>query len=460
MIAQPPGLSLEQWDVRYEALRAAGLREPWYGGPLRRHVDDGDVRLRVLRFDDSAAALRLWNFLLTEEERLHQARAEGRLLVGTMKDLGTVSVIAYALEHVRAFCPDGAWWIPCVMEQEADLLAIADSLGINDSFCPVRAMLGAFVSGAHFPRPDVLTCCVGATCDDFSAIAQRLEHLGIPIVWWEMPPLRAPEPGEDAVRLPGGVIGPASQVRFVHGELDRVRRVIEERAGARLDDAVLAASVEHANEVRRRLAALRRLVFAAPASPLPALELMIAEMLSIHYCSDRDETLAVLDDLLVEADARVRSGRDLGVPDAVRVFWVNPVADLRVMNLLEECGGRLCGTDFMVAHALAPIPEDVDPLTALARLALTDPMVAPAGARASRIAADADEYRAEAVVVNRIPGASHCATEGEVIADALRARLGLPVVELEVPSVSDALRSSLQTRLEALIETARARRRR
>ena len=74
----PRKLTLEEWDDRYAQLRRAGLREPAYGGPLRRHVSTaGDLRLRHLRFDNSAAALRLWNFLLTENERLRQARAQG-----------------------------------------------------------------------------------------------------------------------------------------------------------------------------------------------------------------------------------------------------------------------------------------------------------------------------------------------------------------------------------------------
>ena len=74
MIPTARRISLDQWDGRYAELRAAGMEEPQYGGPLRRHVADGDLQLLRLRMDDSAAALRLWNFLLTEEERLRQAR--------------------------------------------------------------------------------------------------------------------------------------------------------------------------------------------------------------------------------------------------------------------------------------------------------------------------------------------------------------------------------------------------
>ena len=67
MMEHPQRITLDQWDLRYAELCRAGLREPVYGGCLRRHVEDGDQRLLTLRMDNSAAALRLWNFLLTEE---------------------------------------------------------------------------------------------------------------------------------------------------------------------------------------------------------------------------------------------------------------------------------------------------------------------------------------------------------------------------------------------------------
>ena len=102
----PRKLNLEQWDERYEQLRRGGLRQPCYGGPLRRHVArEKDFRLQQLQFDNSPAALRLWNFLLTENQRLRQARESGEKIVGAMKDLGTVPVMAYALPGVRAFIP-------------------------------------------------------------------------------------------------------------------------------------------------------------------------------------------------------------------------------------------------------------------------------------------------------------------------------------------------------------------
>jgi benzoyl-CoA reductase/2-hydroxyglutaryl-CoA dehydratase subunit BcrC/BadD/HgdB len=457
--AEPRQIDLQQWDREYERLRAAGMTEPVYGGPLSRHVADGDTRLLKLRFDNSPAALRLWNFLLTEEDRLRAARDSGKKLVGAMKDLGTVPVMAYSLDNLVAFYPDGAWWIPCVMEHNAGLLQIADSLGVDESFCPVRAMLGAFVTEAHFPIPDLLTCSVGATCDDFSAIAQRLNGLGYPILWWEIPHRRRAEAGEQGVTLPGGFSAPESQIEFVKSELLRVKAALEELSGRSLDDEMLATGIAKANIVRDLLARLRHLAFTSPSCPMPALEMLIAEMLAIHFCSDRDETILVLSELLAEVARRVAAGVGHLSSEAARIFWVNPVADLQAMNLLENCGGRICGTEYLFAHALDPIPTTIPPMEALAQMALADPMVGSAFDRAARIVADIRRFGAEAVIVSRIPGASHCALEGEIIGRVVREECGLPVLEIEVSSITDATQATLCTRLEALVETVRDRRR-
>jgi len=454
----PERITLEQWDLRYRRLLKAGIKQPGYGGPLGRHVHDGDQRLLKLRYDNSTAALRLWNFLLTEEDRLRQAWVAGKKLVGTMKDLGTVPVMAYSFRNLVAFYPDGAWWIPCVMELSAGLLKIADSLGIDESFCPVRAMLGAFIKGTHFPVPDQLICSVGATCDDFSAIAQRLNGLGYPIYYWEIPHRRKPDPGEEVVNLPGGFTAPKCQVEFVKSELERVQNVLEETSGEQLDENKLSAGIKQANQVRRYLAELRRLAFTAEPCPIPALEMLITEMLAIHFCSNRQETIEILQELLEEVKARVKEGLGVLETGAAKIFWVNPAADLQVMNLLEDCGGRICGTEYLFTHALDEIPENVPGLQALAQMALADPMVGSSMERAERICTDIRRLGSEAVLISRIPGASHCALEGEIIRDFVQDSFDIPVLEIEIPPVTDSMHPTLCTRLEALVETIKARR--
>jgi len=130
----------------------------------------------------------------------------------------------------------------------------------------------------------------------------------------------------------------------------------------------------------------------------------------------------------------------------------------RVMNLLEDSGGRLAGTEFLFSHALDGIPEDLPPMEALARMALADPMVGPSADRAARIERDARAFGAEAVLVSRIPGASHCTLEGAVIARVVREELAIPVVEIEVPPLADPVRPTLRAQLEALVETVMERR--
>ena len=454
---RPSQITLSDWGVLYDRLQVGGLVEPPYGGRLSRHVADGDTRLLDLVYDNSLAALRLWNFLLTEEQRLNEARSAGKWIVGTMKDLGTVPVMAYSLPNVVAFYPDGAWWAPCIMKLGSGDLEVADRLGIDESFCPVRAMLGAFVNEVHFPRPDLLVCSVGATCDDFSAIAQRLNGLGYPVLWWEIPHRRHPDPSELAVSLLCGFTAPRAQVQFVRGELERVRTALENLTGQKLDDRGLAEGIRQANRFRKLLDELRVLAYTSQPCPMGALEMLIAEMLAIHFCSDRSEGIVVIGEMLEEVRRRVQAGDGVLKADAVPVFWVNPVADLKVMNLLEQSGGRLCGTEFLFCHAMEEIPEDLEPMEALARSALSDPMVGPVADRAERICRDCIRFGARAVVISRIPGASHCATESLVIGDVVGRRLGLPTVQIEVPPVSDPDEPAIRTRLEALIESARGR---
>ena len=61
-------------------------------------------------------------------------------------------------------------------------------------------------------------------------------------------------------------------------------------------------------------------------------------------------------------------------------------------------------------------------------------------------------------MISRIPGASHCATEGETIARMVESSMHLPTVQIEVPPLSQPIAPSLRTRLQALIETAAGRR--
>lgn len=436
-------ISIDEWDKRYTEIKGQ-IEEPPFGGLLSRHIRAGDYRLNSLTMDPSPEALNLWNFLLTEEDRLNSARAEGKTIIGTMKDLGTVPVLAYSCDNTIAFYPDGAWWIPCIMELSAGLFDIADAMGIDESFCPVRAMLGAFANENHFPRPDALICSTGAICDDFSAIAQRLQGMGFPIHWWEVP-RRGSRSEEREEQLP-----------LVLDELHSVKEIIEAKTGQEITDVRLSTAIRQANRIRLTLEQLRETVFTAPVTPIPALEMLICEMLIIHYCSDADWAEKILDQLLQLARKRREENCGFFGKEAVKVFWVNPVADLKAMNMLEESGGRICGTEYLFSHALDQLNESVSPMTALAKAALSDPMVGPTEERAERIIRDIKKFGSEALIVSKIPGASHCTIEGTIIAERVAQECNIPTLQIEIPPLCDSMGPSIRTRIEALIESVRS----
>jgi hypothetical protein len=404
-------------------------------GLLQRHAQGGDKRLLHLSFHLSPASHDLWNFLMTEEERLHACRKAGTLIVGALKDLGTVPVLVNAYANVVAFYPDGAWWLPCFKEQSTNLLSVADALGVGEGFCPVRAMLGAFETGCHFPIPDLLFCSTGAICDDFKAIAQRLVERGHPIHFWEMPHVREAHAGEPALELQNGLRVPVLLQEVVLDELRQIAALLSAYTGERMDDEKLRLAIRRSNHIRGLLSRIR-------ASALPSLERLVCEMMAMHYCSDYACCEAVLAQVAEEAETLKPDER------LKPVYWVNPVADLRAMNLLEEAGGRLCGTDFMFTHALSLLDEAVDPFDTLARMALADPMAGTIRARMQACLADAKRCGAKGIVVSRIPGASHCAFESAILASLS----DLPLLEIEIPSLTDPCEPSLMTRLQAFIE--------
>ena len=266
-----------------------------YQGAIMRHADAGDLRLFKLAYHLSPASHDLWNFLMTEEERLHHARAAGKIIVGAMKDLGTVPVLVNAFENAVAFYPDGAYWLPCFKEQQTRLLDVADALGIGEGFCPVRAMLGAFELKCHFPIPDITFCSTGATCDDFKAIAQRLVERGHPIQFWQMPHVRTAENGEKATELPNGCRVPTVLVDIVESELSKITQTLSVRLSETMTEEKLHGAICRSNRVRKLLGRIRN-------GNLPSLERLICEMLAIHYCSDYELCEKVLTRLVDDSD--------------------------------------------------------------------------------------------------------------------------------------------------------------
>ena len=222
------------------SLRATGLRRA-ARTRLRRAAAparpaEGDLRLRQLRFDNSAAALRLWNFLLTENERLHAARAKGEKIVGTMKDLGTVPVMAYRAAGLAGVLP-GRRLVDALPDGVQRRAAGAGGrAGHRRLLLSGAGDAGRVRRTAALSAPDLLICSVGAVCDDFSAIAQRLEQPGLPrSSGGKCPAAGRRSPAKPACVLPGGSERAASPGRMRAGGTGARRPGVERtrRAAAR-----------------------------------------------------------------------------------------------------------------------------------------------------------------------------------------------------------------------------------
>ncbi len=417
----------------------------------------GDLLLRRLMFDSSPEALRLWAFLFSEKDRLFLAKNSGARIIALMKDLGQTAVLAYAFPGQLSFYADELWWAPCFAES-THLLVHASELGATEELCYVRAVLGAMKTLDYFPRPDLCVAGVGACCDDFSAVMQLVEGMGIPVHWWEM---TAPVPGGSADVTPfGGVPYSARDLDYLKAQLAGVVSALEETTGVRCTDGMLAASVALFNRLRGMVRELRELVYQADRPPLPGLEMYLAEFIAIHTCSDPAECFPVLSGLLDVARERLAAGRSPlpGDEPPLRVYWVFPPTDASLITLLEELGGCIAGTDYFINHAFLPLRTDTDPITAVAENCFDDRLLCPPSMRARAIVNDIRHFRAEGVLISGIFGASHCAWDDRVIQEAVQRETGIPVLSFDVPYSPGRISEQVRSRIEAFMDILKQRR--
>jgi len=451
-------------QYRRQCLSPQSLSQPLdYLQPLSLYANAGDHLLSRLRFDPDPAALRLWTFVFSETKRLFAARKAGMKIFAAMKDLGTIPVMTYALPHTVTFYADEFWWSPCLM-QDTRLLDVAEELGCHDQCCYVRAALGAYELHSHFPEPDLSIAAVGSCCDDFSAIMQLIAARGHRTVFWDLPLRKDPAAHIRHQEFSRNFAGQSwyqhSALDFLLQQFRHVKLSVEQVAGRSITDEMLATSIAFANRVRALVREIRDLAYGTVPTPLTGLESMLCEFLAIHYCSDPLQCLAVLENVLDMVRHRVRLGQGVLSSQAYRTVWAMPCTDPSILQLWEQLGGCVAGTEYLISHSRYQIRSDVPPLQALAEAALNDPCIGSTAFRAQRVVEQVRKYHAEAVIIPGIFGASHCSYEIREIAAAVQSQCGLPVLAFEVPFSAHAVSAQVAARLEAFAELLEDRRRR
>jgi len=451
----------QEYEARCRFLRSAVPGGVPYLFSPHEYACRGDSLLSRLRYDSSLEALRLWAFLFSEKDRLFLAKRAGWKILAAMKDLGLVPALTYAFPESLTFYADELWWAPCFAE-EPHLLDEASKLGATEELCYVRAALGAMTTLDYFPEPDLCIAGVGGCCDDFSAVMQLIERQGRRVHWWEMvtrldDPACAPT--EDYTRTSqGGTPCQTSAIRFLEGQLEGVLRAVEAVTGHVVTPPELERSRGLFNRLRGQVRELRELVYGARKPPIPGLEMYLAEFVAIHSCSEPEESPNVLDDLLGLARRRLEKGESPLPPDPLRVFWVMPPTDASLVTLLEDLGGCVAGTEYMITHSFLPLATDRSPVEAVAENCMDDLMAGKPSRRAERIINDARRFGAEGVIFTGIFGASHCPHEEPLIAGMVEKELGIPVLTFDVPFSPGRISEQVMNRMESFADLIRTRR--
>jgi hypothetical protein len=462
----PKRISFDEWLALFEQVpdelieqhHYYGNRDAWskYLFPPQTFAIYGARHLRRLKFDNSLAALRMWGFVQNETERLFRARQTGRKVIATMGDLGAVPVIVNSFPGCVAFYPDCIWWTPFVMESKV-LFDAAAELGIGDATCFSRAALGAFAKHSYFPDPDLVIASTGASCDDYSGVEQLAAGIASDVLWVEEP-FRKECPGAHGacLRTQSGVRYEPELRDLLVEEYRRVVARMEKLTGHRLTADELRTGVSRANRIRRTVRRLRELAFRDGA--LAALEMMVVEFGNLHYYADMDEWAAILGHLCETAEQRRVASQSIVDGDALRIVWVTPPADPLLLTFVEDQGARVVGTEYVINQAIEPMDESLEPLAAVAESFMAASLIGTSRARAEAAARQARENQAEGVIISGILGGSHCAMESRLIADHIKAELGLPVLEFDVAPPAREVDRQVQTRIEAFLELVRSRR--
>jgi len=414
--------------------------------PPSTHVVYGNRLLRKLKFDNSQAALRLWGFVLSEAERIYRARQAGLNVVAAMGDLGAVTPLVYSFPDTIAFYPDCLWWTPFMMESRV-LFDEAGRLGMGEDSCFVRASLGAFSKKAYFPKPDFCIGTVGATCDDMAAVMAEAEHLGVDIFYFELP--HRHDSITDRQRL----------TDFLVGQYQLLCRRLEEATGCSFSPQRFRETIRKVNRLRSTIAEIKNLCAVPAANPMGAIEMMNVEFSALSYYGDLDECLGVLEEFRDCMRERVESCS--GYPDQeLRLVWVTPPADPLLMNYVEELGGRVVGSEYIIHQTTPIINVEIDPFRALAEAHLSASLMGSSAYRVQLVIEQVEKSQADGVIISGVFGSTHCPYETAPIVSALRRR-EIPVLSFDVVAPGkQRLQSQIFNRMEAFMESLQARKRR
>jgi len=447
----------EEFVNFYRYYRHIGKKE-WntYLFPPSSFLIYGSRYLRKLKFDNSLACLRLWGFMLSESERLFRAKQIGNKIIANMGDLGSIPPLVFSFKNTVPFYPDCYWWT-LFLNESPFFFDEAKKIGIGEDCCFVRAALGAFSKLAYFPKPDLGIAATGASCDDMAAVTQQIERLGHQLHWFEIPHRRDVNKdfstGYFTKNKTSQKDDQTYTKNFIVEEFKNLIPKLEKVSSHKYDREQLVDSIHKINKLRKLIERIKDITFSAAKSPLPALEIMNIEFIALSAYSDLDEAIIILEHILQNVQFRVENNLGITKIDAVRVAWITPPADPLLLNYLEDLGGRLVATEFVINQALYPLQINGNPLEALADGMLNGSLMGTSKRRADEIIKQAKKYNTEGVIISNVFASSHCAYETSIIKEQIRKELNIPVLTFDVVAPGkQMLQSQILNRMAAFME--------
>jgi benzoyl-CoA reductase/2-hydroxyglutaryl-CoA dehydratase subunit BcrC/BadD/HgdB len=333
------------------------------------------------------------------------------------------------------------WWASLVAakRQAPAFLDAMTADGVPDQLCrycslglaTTRHAKAAEAPWGGLPRPRLL--CARLTCDCihrvFSLWAEafdtelfEIDNPGaseLPPRWWELTRLRWRE-----------LIEP-HRLQFVTATLERLIERLESIGERRLDRAALRERLERVNRQEEIFDATRRLIAAAPATPVRMTE-QIANVMATQWVRGTDWALAHAQHFHDEVRDRVHAGIAAYPGEKTRLMWVGAGLwhDTDFYTAFEDSHGAV----FVWSMYLAFGPDGYirygldDPLAALAsRTASFNEFLHHPPWAAEWIVAQAREHRIDAALVLHPKSMKPSATGRLFIEHALE-EAGIPVL--------------------------------
>jgi len=414
--------------------------------PPSTHNVYGNRLLRKLKFDNSQASLRMWGFVLSEFERIYRARQAGMKVAAVMGDLGCVPTLIYSFPKVTVFYPDCLWWTPFMMESKV-LFEEAARLGLGEDCCFVRASLGAFAKKAYFPDPDISIATVGATCDDMAAVISEAQFLGTQMQYFELPHRNDYSSNGNGLK------------DFLLKQYKKASLILENTFNGKFSSEAFGKTVNKVNYARNLIREIKIILAESDKNPMGAVEMMNAEFSALSYYGDLDECILCLQDMRDEMKRRRDSGTGYEGQD-IRILWITPPADPLLMNYIEDLGGRIVGSEYLIHQTTPVIDNNIDPFEALAEAHLSATLMGSSEYRVNLVMDELKRTKADGAIISGIFGSSHCPYETQPIMNALRKK-GVPVLSFDVIAPGKKkLQSQIFNRMDAFMESLQARKRR